>query len=251
MQEDLAMRSKLIGLTLATVTAVVLLGAAVFSTAGEKKGDKEPKRPDLATEAVAAQQISSAYTLAEYGRKHKAPEALLMAAIVLAEYPTPKQQDGGLSIKEGKAVAFNREKEADALIAEAEKMGVGDDLKGLLKKAKAAVAEAPRSPVGGARTFNGFFVDISNTGDTFNVRCNGGQYTTARVTCLPQDNNCDLDLKVFDDQNNQLVAQDTGPSMDAQVTWFSNDTRLYRIRVINFRHTQGIQSRCRYTLVVF
>ena len=50
---------------------------------------------------------------------------------------------------------------------------------------------------------------------------------------------------------NQLVARDNGPGMNAQVTWFSPSTRAYRIRVINFRHTQGILSRCNYALNVY
>src|SRR5262249_15612691 len=137
----------------------------------------------------------------------------------------------------------------NALIVEATRIG-GDHLAPLVKQAKDALAEKTRSPVAGQQNFTGYFIDVNNTGDSFLVRCKGGEWTGATLTCFPKDANCDLDLEVYDDQTGKMVAQDRSPGMNARVSWFAPTTRTYRLRVVNFRHTQGQLSRCNYALTV-
>jgi hypothetical protein len=246
------MRSRFAGLMVGAV-ACALLGVAVMSSASEQdKKDGDPKRPDISAKCADADRLGSALSLAAYGKKNKAPEALLLAAVMIAESPIPDvSTEGPVKVKDGSGKPMDRVKVAEGLIADALKMDGADELKSLTKKAKQAVAAKPRSPVGGFQSFQGYFNDISNTGDSFIVQCVGGQNTTAQVTCFPIDNYVDLDLEIYNDQTGALVTADRSPAMNAICTWYAPATGAYRIRVVNYPHTRGILSRCNYSLSVY
>jgi len=246
------MRGKFVGLT-AVLAASIVLGVTLLGNAsetGQKDGDM--KRPNVAAKCAEAERLGMGLSLAQYGQKNKSPEALLLAAIIVAESPIPEaSKDATCKPKDGSGKPMDRVKTADELIAAAMKLDGVDELKSLVKKAKQAAAAKPRSPVQGFQSFQGYFNDITNTGDSYIVNCVGGQWTTAQVICFPIDNNCDLDLEIYDDQSGQLIASDRRPDMNAMVSWFAPNTRAYRIRVVNYKHTIGQLSRCNYALSVY
>ena len=73
--------------------SALLLANAVAPAADEKKGTNQAPAQDAAkaktsAEADAVQQLGLAHSLIEYGRKNKAPEALITAARILAANST-------------------------------------------------------------------------------------------------------------------------------------------------------------------
>src|SRR5262249_264651 len=121
-------------------TLVLALAAALGSSVvpGGNAQDRTARKPDSkglnkaratasAKTSAATQSVPDtimAYSLIEYGRKHKAPEALLTAARILANQPKPTKPEGKPETtrhtregKEGKKTESNVDNDPKALLA--------------------------------------------------------------------------------------------------------------------------------------
>ena len=143
-------------ITCGWLASLLLLGLLVGSASAQK-----PVEPVDETLGNDVKDIVTAYQLADFGRKHKAPEAILAAATLfrqLAKVPLTKVTDKPDLETEGTGKPIDKEEPApdlkqlsDDLFDEAEALGaqLKLNLTPLIKAAK----ERPntRSPVGGAK----------------------------------------------------------------------------------------------------
>jgi hypothetical protein len=168
--------------------------------------------------------------MAEFGRKNKAPEALLAAARAVASVPLrPLDPE---RVKDLKPSDENPVKEAQkdalALLAEAAKLAKDkDSFESLAKPVRRQINEVKRGAVPGPQTRYGS-VSRVNRQDTFAIRFRGGE--PAMVIVNNTSNRGDIDLVVEDDDGN-VVARDYRRDDDASVTWFPRRTSTYYIKV--------------------
>jgi hypothetical protein len=128
-----------LGVVIAACAALLLqLGSPPVCPADEsKKGDETLVKVDPA--ATDVENIGMAYNLADYGRKHKAPEALVTAARILRRIRTTPLTDKPTIEVDKDAPKADKEKppaeepismlaESDKLLTEAKKMAPDDKL---------------------------------------------------------------------------------------------------------------------------
>jgi hypothetical protein len=119
------------------LSALVAVQGLALSADKEEKPTKTEKADERAVEELG--QIDLAHGLIEYGRKHKSPEALVVAARMLAKFPVSETKGKGET--EGKE---NQVKGAEALLDEAAKMRSSDKLMGELVAAPAPTSRKGR-----------------------------------------------------------------------------------------------------------
>jgi len=211
----------------------------------EGGGGKETKeaRPEKEREAdKALQQISLAGELIAYGRAHKSPESLLVAARILHENQgelvkgQPDKVDGP---KDG-----DREKEDEragtpaGLVQEAKEMA-GDDvaLKGLIAKTDAALRETARGSSEGPRYRYGYVYARGNV--WYNVQFRGGYYGYGSVYPTSPTTR-DLDLYIYrQPYTGTPLTSNTSSSYSAYCSWYVPYTQNYWIRVYNYSSAGG------------
>jgi hypothetical protein len=224
------MRSTYSALTLVSV----LLAVAAPAMAQEKTGTNQAPQADAAqakpsADADSVQQIHLAHSLIEYGRKNKAPEALITAARILAangsveldQKPTHEAApDAPKGEKKDKPVCDNSPK---ALLQEAK------DLSGS-NPAVVALAnsvELSRDAVGGPKRIVEVVEPLQ--ADVYKITFRGGE--VAR-TAVSGDGDTRLDLYVYD-ENGNLVTSQVGPGDDCLASWVPKWTGVFIIKVVN------------------
>ena len=218
--------------------AAVLVGAlAAVATAGraedDKKGtnalDREAAAKATVTDAAkAVDQLALGRRLAAYGRATKSPEALALAARILADTPatnTPTKPTGEDARGAKPADKPARDDTPMGLLAEAKKLAGSDPTVAALA-AKVEVEKA-RGAVAGARTW----VETVGGGrtDQYTITFRGGE---AAVFAVSGDGDTRLDLYVYD-QNGNLIDSDVGHGDDKVCRWAPRWTGPFVIRVVN------------------
>lgn len=238
------MRTRMICIALLTALGIVVSLAGLGTSAGEKKPDgKEEKKDTMRPKATQAlkelQQLKAAFDLVEYGRKNKAPEVLIAAARVIG---TSSLQPGkpDKEIKVEKVVEFDPRKEAEKLLEEALEISNGAPIQAMVKSTREAIADRPRGPLTGPRSFSGFLGPKGN--QTIPLALRGGEQTTGFVQSL---DGVDMDLFVTGALTGANYGQDTSANPNATVTFFLNVPGLINFRVHNFSNGNG-----RFLLVV-
>ncbi len=213
----------------------------------KKAGAKEPEHKELSKEAKAVIAISAARQMAEYGREHKSPEALIAAAKVLgtSEFAQGKVAPESKVGKAEKVTGTEGLDEANKLLDEATKLAKTDHLKGVIAQVRDDLKEVKRGAIGGPRTFNGFFTGTPNDRmDTYYIRVYGGESTYVSVGGYnASQGGLDLDLSVVN-SNGQVVASDSSVGPNGNVSFYAPYDGNYTIRVTNFNPNIA----CRYTL---
>jgi hypothetical protein len=219
--------------TLALGSAVLLVVAAPL-TAQDNTGPNQTPQAAAAqakpsADADSVQQIHLAHSLIEYGRKNKAPEALITAARILAangtveldQKPTHESTpDAPKGEKKEKPAPDNTPK---ALLEEAKALSSND----AAVVALANSIELSRGAVGGAKRV----VDVVEPleADVYKITFRGGE--VAR-TAVSGDGDTRLDLYVFD-ENGSLITSEVGPGDDCLASWVPKWTGVFIIKVVN------------------
>jgi len=231
-----------VALGCAAVTAPALFGGLDAGKKGETNSTEKGKTTPA---AQAVQDLALAYSLIDYGRKHKSPEALITAARILgtvptsklkAEVTTEKSSDAG---KPGKKSASTADNSPSALLGEARSMaGNNKHIVALAEQAADAIAEKSRGRVGGARLYRRNAPAYTTV--IYRISFRGGRI--ARVL-VRGDHDTDLDLYVYD-KYGHLVASTTGPFDTCFVQWVPTWTGPFTVHV---RNRGGVYNR--YTMV--
>jgi len=211
---------------------LMIVGASVL--AQEKQGTNHAP-PEVAAqakptpEAEAVQQIHLAHSLIEYGRRNKAPEALITAARILAangtvaleEKPTQEKAPGAPT---GKA----KEKSAEEVTARS----LLDEAKALSGNNPAVVSlansvELSRGAVPCAKRN----VDVvePEQADVYKITFRGGEVARAAVS---GDGDTRLDLYIYD-ENGNLITSQVGPGDDCLASWVPKWTGVFILKVVN------------------
>jgi len=153
-----------------------------------KKEDtkKDAKAPEITPMAKAVQDMHMAFQLAQYGREHKTPEALILAARVIGSTPLGKSDEKlPADVK-----PYDQHKEADDLIAEALKLpDVNAEIQKLATDTRKAIGERPKGATNGPKVYEGYL----QPGDSreYQIRFAIGQLATISVRNL---RGVDMDL---------------------------------------------------------
>jgi len=219
------------------IVCLCLAAAAVplAARAEEDKKGTNAATPEAAAGAKAndgadkVHKLALAMSLVQYGRKSKAPEALITAARILAEVGGDKLDAKPTTTADAKAPAGGKKTkpEADnspkALLAEAKRLS-GDD-PAIVKLANSV--ELSRGAAGGPkRAVN--TLDAFST-DSYTVTFRGGE--VARVA-ISGDGDTRLDLYIYDEFGN-LIESRVGPGDDAMASWVPKWTGPFTIKVVN------------------
>ncbi len=215
------------------LASALLLVIAAPLTAQEKTGTNHATPEDAAkakpsAEADSVQQIHLAHSLIEYGRKNKAPEALITAARILAANGTVElEQKPTHEAAPGAATGESKDKPAcdnspRALLQEAKELSGNNPA----VVALANSVELSRGAVGGPKRT----VDVVEPleADVYKITFRGGE--TARVA-VSGDGDTRLDLYVYDENGNlsprgrsrRRLPGELGAQMDRKI----------RIKVVN------------------
>ncbi len=197
----------------------------------EGKNDAGTKPKKISDEARAVQNLATAGRLAEYGRKSDNPAALLVAAQMMKNTPT---KDEALTKKnKGTKVAETGKKAGeidtpDKLLADAKAMAEkqnNDSLLTLIDKESKLAAQ--RSTVPGPIRH----IDTVQPDDTdiYAITFEGNELAAVAVV---GDGDCDLDLYVYD-ENENLIASDTGESDRCSAQWIPRETERFYIHIKN------------------
>jgi hypothetical protein len=203
---------------------VVLAGLLVGAQA---RAAEEPSKEKLEADAAAIQHITSAYDLAAYGRKEKAPELLVSAAFVLRTVHVekgdekPKVEKGEES--DGKpAEAVSLKAVSDKLLAEAREMAAGDKL--VLDLADRVTKEKTRESVGGPRSY--YHQPGAGSTLTWNVTFYGGRPASVGVTGNGRNS---ITLTVQGPGGHYATWTGHNP----QLSWVPNATKTFTVSVTN------------------
>jgi len=212
----------------------MLAGLGMVSAAEEpaKKGTNQAAPDQKATvsaEAEAVKDLNLAYSLVRYGRKNKSPEALVMAAKVLARIATQELKAKPVTVTDPKAPKAAPAKpvgpmaSAKTLLDEAKKLSNND----AAIVAMADKVELNRGARGGPKRSTDVVKALST--DSFSIVFNGGEL--ARVA-ISGDGDTRLDLYVYDESGN-LIDSRVGPGDDALCTWVPKWSGKFTIRIVN------------------
>ncbi len=217
---------------LLVVTVSLMTGG--LTRADEKKGANQAP-PEVAAKAKpsanaeAIRQFQLAHSLIEYGRKNKAPEALITAARILAANGTTEMKEKPKHVNPADApkAAKNEKKAPDnspkALLEEAKKLSNNNPS----VVALANSVELARGVEGGPQLR---ISALSPRGtDEYTFTFKGGEF--ALVTVLG-DGDTRLDLYIYDASGN-LVTSHVGPGDKRLVSWVPWRTGVYTIQIVN------------------
>jgi hypothetical protein len=216
------------------LAGALLLFLAIPLTAQENKGTNQAPPEDAAKakaseDADAVHKIHLAHSLIEYGRKNKAPEALITAARILAVRGTtelkekPTREKPADAPEAGKKDKAGAEHSPRALLEEAKKMSNNNPA----IVALANSVEMTRGAVGGPKRT----VDVveGRATDQYKITFRGGE--VARVA-VSGDGDTRLDLFVYD-ENGNLITSQVGPGDDCLASWVPRWTGVFIVRVVN------------------
>lgn len=199
-------------------------GTAV-GTAGAKPTSETPASPAMSA-------LQTAYALAKYGYENSSASSLICAAEIVAQTQKQEMANKGAAKDETADATKKTEKSAEytaeKLLADGKKMAAGD--KTVLAYAAAvekALKGKTRGAVGGPR----YQVDKVGAGGTitYTLAFEAGKLAEVLVC---GDGDTDLDLYVFD-QNNNLIVYDEGYSDDCYVSFVPRWTGNFYIVVKN------------------
>jgi hypothetical protein len=214
-------------------TALLLLASAIPLTAQEKKGPNQASpeaaakvKPSAESESV--QQLHLAHSLINYGRKNKAPEALITAARIISAHgtvelkqePTRKSAPDAPKSETSTPAADNSPK---ALLAEAKKLSNNN----AAVVALANSVELSRGVVGGPKSYVTTIPGLTTDSYTFTFR--GGELALCSVNGIGLTR---IDQYIYD-QNGTLVYSQVGPGDQCLSSWVPLWTGTYTIRVVN------------------
>ncbi len=216
------------------LTSTLLLALAVPLAAEEKKGTnqsppEEAAKAKSSADADAVPKIHLAHSLIEYGRKNKAPEALITAARILSTHGTSEMKEkpthekperGAEGAKKDKAESDNSPR---ALLEEAKKMS--NNSPAIISLANSI--ELTRGAVGGPKRTVEVVEPLAT--DQYKITFRGGEVARAAVS---GDGDTRLDLFVYD-ENGNLVTSQVGPGDDCLASWVPRWTGVFVLRVIN------------------
>jgi len=219
--------------TLALGSALLLTVAAPL-TAQEKKGTNQAPPENAAqakssAEADSVQQIHLAHSLIEYGRKNKAPEALITAARILAANGTvpleekPTQEGTPGAPKGGKKDKPASDNSPKALLDEAKELSNNNPAVVTLANS----VELSRGAVGGPKRVVEVVEPLQ--ADVYKITFRGEEVARAAVS---GDGDTRLDLYVYD-ENGNLVTSQVGPGDDCLASWVPKWTGVFIIKVVN------------------
>jgi hypothetical protein len=223
---------------LALASALLLVAVPLMADDLKKTDDKKGTNqapPEVAAKAKpsanaeAVQQLYLAQSLIEYGRKNKAPEALITAARILGAHGTTEMKEKPTHVKTADApeAAKNDKKAPDnspkALLEEAKKLSNNNPS----VVALANSVELARGVDPGPQLK---FSPLSPRGtEQYRFTFRGGEF--AAVTVLG-DGDTRLDLYIYDAGGN-LVTSHVGPGDKRLATWVPNWTGAYTIQIVN------------------
>ncbi len=223
-----------LALASALLLAAIPLLAGGLSRVEEKKGTNQAPpeasakaKPSANAEAV--QQLHLAHSLIEYGRKNKAPEALITAARILSSHGTSEMKEKPTHDNPADAPKAEKKekKEADnsprALLEEAKKMS--NNSPAIVTLANSI--ELSRGAVGGPKR-NVDVVKPLGT-DQYRIAFRGNEIARFAVS---GDGDTRLDLYIYDEFGN-LVTSQVGPGDDCLASWVPRWTGDFIIRVVN------------------
>ena len=214
------------------MAVVASLGVLTAAEEPAKKGPNQAPVDEKATvsaEAEAVKDLNLAYSLVRYGRKAKSPEALVMAAKVLAGIGSqelkakPVTETDPKAPKDAPAKPVGPVASAKALLDEAKAMAKND----AAVVAMADKVELNRGAVGGPKRSTDVVKALSI--DSFSIGFRGGE--VARVA-ISGDGDTRLDLYVYDESGN-LIDSRVGPGDDALCTWVPKWSGKFTIRIVN------------------
>lgn len=217
----------LIKLTVLAVFAIFGLtsASAQEDRSGTNTGDKTGK---VSQAAQTAARLELAYSIAKYGREHKDPDAMLLAAKLLKENPVdkmsiPKTTEGGTDDEGNKKAPADQS--VAAYLADAKKFAKGD--RTLLARINDVEKMGVRGVVGGAqRTIEQVKAGGS---DLYKMNFKGGEQG---IVLISGDGSTDLDLYIYDEKGN-LVGSDTAGADDCAVRFYPKWTGTFQVRVKN------------------
>ncbi len=193
-------------------------------------GPKDP-RPAPDEKATAVFRLSTVYDLVRIGEETKSPEALVLAAKLIAANPT---KDAGKDSKvklikgdeaaKGSADALDPAKLLDKAATLSDRPYVAE----MIKAARTEVAAGGRGNERGPQTYHRYL--NGNSRAVFQGVYLGGSLAAITVTC--DDAGADLDIYVYDDRGN-LIRSDERSSRNATISWTPRYTGDFRIEVVN------------------
>lgn len=199
-------------------------------------GDVKESKP----QSEAVDRLALALRLAAYGDREKDPIALLAAARILKQTPSTD----GKREKEVTGEAAEKAKDApkkpmdaaplaaEDLLKKAQELA-GDDvhIKALAQAIEAEKSRgATRGPVRHRDQAQG------RTADRFTIEFQGGEIARVAVS---GDHSTDLDLYVFD-QNNNMIVSDTDATDTCFVEWTPRWTGPFQVLVVNNGQTANV-----------
>ncbi len=214
------------------ITAIFLFASTGF--ADQKGTNVSADKAKVSKNAQAVADLSLAGKLAEYGRRVNNPTALVVAARIMKN--TPAQDKKLDKATEGKETASKQAKKtgtletSDKLLADAKKMAEKSSNEIVLAMIdKESKVVATRGKAGGPIRH----VDRIMAGKTDiyrGIRFIGGEEAGVIVI---GDGDCDLDLYVYD-ENDNLIEKDTDGTDRCIVTWTPSWTGPFTIKVKNY-----------------
>ncbi len=225
--------------TVAAVAVAALGGGAMRAQDKGKTAGKDganvaaPGSPRAKADARATSvaHLATAYELIRIGEETKSPEALVLAAKLIAAHPTdPADKDSKTKLVKGDEPAKGDAAEVTpkALLAKAAKLSPRPYVAELVKAAEGDIAELKRGNERGPQTYYRYI--SGNSRCVFNGVYLGGQL--AAITVTTDNGAADLDIYVYDDRGN-LIVRDERPSRNATVSWYPRYTGDFRIEVVN------------------
>lgn len=224
-----------------TTAFAVLAAFAVPVTAQDKKEANTPAdgsgKAKLTAEAEAVQKLSLASGLIHLGRKQKMPEALIVAARILADVSTVELKDKPTHETDPKADKSKEKAKAKpdvdnspkALLEEAKAMSGNNEA--IVKLANAV--EIKRGAAGGPRrtteVVEGYGTDV------YRIKFRGDEVAKVLIS---GDGDTRLDLYIYD-ADGDLVTSQVGPGDDALATWVPRRAGVYTIKVVNRGRAQN------------
>lgn len=210
-----------------------LLSLAVLGAAfGAYAQDAQPKEelPEGATSVIADTQLAS--ELVRYGFAHKVALPFIEAMQIINENPptvlkAEKEGEKALEVDMGGKTG-NITLNYDEIVANAKLFAEGNEtLLALIDELSSQYDSSSRGAVGGPE----YAVELVNARgtDVYHVRFAGGALAEVGVS---GDGDTDLDLYVYD-SNNNLVVYDDDPYDDCYVCWVPRYTATYTIKVVN------------------
>lgn len=220
------------------MAALGLCTAAFGGEAGQKglnavpPGEKQVAKSSPAAEGAA--ELSLAYQLVRYGRRHRSPESLIVAAQILGSVPVQQVQEKPTTKKEPNAPAETKPKTTkpaddrpQALLAEARAMSSAPHIATLADAVAHRLAEKPRGAAHGPHVWSQQ-VSAHST-DVYRIVFRGGE---PAIVVVSGDGDTDLDLYVHD-ENGNLIAVDDDMTDDCIVRWTPRWTGPFTIRIVN------------------